>query len=435
MHWFWKLFLTMGETLGFIVGLAILRPPLALAPPTEITAFGINSLDSIQSLEQLAQLRDRLINKLKITTQFDQPTIDDLKQQVQVLEIKIYLEKQARKNLATARNLATQAVEQVKDKPMSLAELQEAESLWQKAITQLENIPQESLFFSIAEQKIREYEKYYQAIVYQVDEAKSDFLESIATRMDNPNRVSITVCRVANSRCRYWRGDTYPASAASLIKVPIAIALMEKVSSENISLDTKIKVSRGNYTEEPEGANIWSGREHTLRELLFRMIDHSSNIATNQLIDYLGRDYINQVLRDRGYTATFVERKLVGNRIFPANAGSQINRIATRELTDMMVTIYNQEHPGDEVLLEALVKQSDRELGYQALRDSSQQWMGEKTGNNSKVLGTTVGVAIGKRRKEPYIITITHDYNSNPQTIRQGIGDIVDYIAQQGHWQ
>ncbi|MBE9167211.1 serine hydrolase [Pleurocapsales cyanobacterium LEGE 06147] len=434
MNRFWQLLLTAIETLGFIVGLAIVKPPLALAPPTEITAFGLESLNSIQSLEELKQLRDRLLSKTETITQSDEPIKDELRQTVQALEIKIHLEQQARENLAAAMSLATQAVDRTKDEQPSLDLLQDAESLWLQAIAQLEKIPQQTLLSPIAEQKIAQYKKHYQSIAYQVDVAQSYFLKLIATRMGNPDRVSITVCQVSDGDCRYWRGDTYPASAASLIKVPIAIALMEKVTSENISLDTKIKVSRGNYTEDPEGANIWSGREHTLRELLLRTIDRSSNIATNQLIDYLGRDYINQVLRDRGYTFTLVDRKLVGNRIYPSNAGgSQINRIVTRELTDMMVKIYNQEHPGDNVLLDALVRQSDRELGYQALSDSSEQWIGEKTGKNSKVLGTTVGVLIRKAYKERYVITITHDYNSNPQTIRQGIRDIVDHIALQGH--
>lgn len=43
------------------MGLATLRPPLALAPPTEISIFGLQSLDNIQSIEELEQLRDRFV--------------------------------------------------------------------------------------------------------------------------------------------------------------------------------------------------------------------------------------------------------------------------------------------------------------------------------------------------------------------------------------
>jgi len=96
-----------------------------------------------------------------------------------------------------------------------------------------------------------------------------------------------------------------PVSPASLIKVPIAVALMQKVETEKISLNKEVFVNRGNFTED-SSTKILSPKNYPLKTLLEEMIDRSSNTATNQLIDYLGWDYINQFLDNRGYEVTRV---------------------------------------------------------------------------------------------------------------------------------
>ena len=156
------------------------------------------------------------------------------------------------------------------------------------------------------------------------------------------------------------------------------------------------------------------------------MIDRSSNTATNQLIDYVGSDYINQFLENRGYQVTRVNFKLMGEKIMPSNPGSGPNRVTVNELTEMMVQIYNGETPGAKLLVETLNGQYDRALGFAALEGTKVQWLGEKTGENSLVLGTTLAMNIDG---EAYVMTVIDSRSSGDLQIRNSISKIADYIS------
>lgn len=440
-HWLWYSFLTALNTVGLIVGLAAIRAPLALAPPIEMSSPSTPSFDKAQSITQLYQLRDRLQQELEESASSTSSTLEpiqgsnatsDLVQVIQTLEIRIHLEEKAEASFKAAQQLAGEAVTRGQQLG-SLDRLVEAQSYWKAAIATLDSIPQDTFIAPTAQQKRSEYQQYLHAINHQINLARSSFLEAIANRIGNPEDVLITVCQVSSRECRHWQGNVPPASPASLIKVPVAIALAEKVAQEEaISLETKIAVTSSNYTEDPEGANIWPGEEYTLRELLLRMIDHSSNIATNQLIDYLGRDYINQVIQELGYQNTRVDFKLVGEYTYPDDMGEAPNQSTTDDLTAMMLSIYNQDRPHYDAILDALVRQTDWELGYQALNDSPGRWVGEKTGQNNRAIGTTVAVNLGGLDGERYIITLIQNYTGDPEPLRQGIREIVNYIAQNG---
>lgn len=167
-----------------------------------------------------------------------------------------------------------------------------------------------------------------------------------------------------------------------------------------------------------------------MRRVLRRMINDSSNIATNQMVDFAGLDHINTVLSDRGYTATYVGHKLVGESTFPENFGTKgTNRTTADEITEMMVQIYNFENEGDDVLLDSLVEQWDWKLGYAGLKAAEGDvfWIGEKTGQNSKVLGTTVAAKIEDQR---YVITVTLDRSAHEAAIRRIVKEIAEHIVE-----
>jgi hypothetical protein len=84
---------------------------------------------------------------------------------------------------------------------------------------------------------------------YEAEVAKSGFLQEIAIKSGLSESAKITVCNL-QYRCRHLQGNVAPTSAASLIKVPIAVALVNKLTVENIDLDTEIYVDEGNVTEE-----------------------------------------------------------------------------------------------------------------------------------------------------------------------------------------
>ncbi|HAX76336.1 MAG TPA: hypothetical protein DCY88_10975 [Cyanobacteria bacterium UBA11372] len=257
-----------------------------------------------------------------------------------------------------------------------------------------------------------------------VEESPSQVLDAIVA-LSGLSSPTIAVCDLER-KCLNYRGSRPPLSAASLIKVPIAIALVHKLAADNISLDTKIYVDRSNYTEE-NFSEIRVGRSYTFKYLLTQAIAYSSNIATNQIIDYLGWDYINKTLGELGYSQTRVSHKLKGSVTDPSkNIGSEPNRITSNELTAMMVEIYNRKHPEYEVLAEVLGYQVEKVLGFRALKSSPGRWLGEKTGETSQVRGTTVAVEI---QGKIYIITVTETGRRRERKIRRCLSQIVDYIV------
>jgi beta-lactamase class A len=421
--------------LGMVAGLSAANPPLALAPPIETPYADPPELPPIESIEQLYQMRDRLQADLEQSSVFpdgDEAGIfsppTEMLQTLQAVEIRIQVEEAAKQNWDQAIRLATQAVAAQQQSNGSLESAEKVYSLWNDAVSSLRSVPEQSFRSEDANAKAEEYENYLKFASYNYDTARSGYLEPIAEKTGlSADRVHITVCHVASRECRRLNGSAPPASPASLIKVPVAIAVMEKVTSENIDLDTPISISRGNYTE--DASDVWVGSEYPLRQVLLRMIEHSSNIATNQLIDYVGRDRINQILSDRGYEVTRVNTKLVGEHTYPANAGVGPNQINTDELTEMMVAIYNREHPGDDELIKTLMSQDDLVLGHQGLRNSKAFWMGEKTGQNSKALGTTVAFMLDD---EYYVVSVVLDYSGNERAIRETVNAIANHIDQNG---
>lgn len=255
----------------------------------------------------------------------------------------------------------------------------------------------------------------------------AELLHKIAQETGLSEQAKITVCNLKRD-CRHLRGDQPPSSVASLMKVPIAEALLYKISVDKISLETPIYISEGNFTE--DGSDLEVKQIYTLGKLLYEMIVKSSNISPNQLIDYLGRDYINQVLQNRGYRETRVKAKFIGDLSIPVDYGEELNRSTSNELTEMMVQIYNRENPGDELLIGLLGQQHDQELGFAALQNSPGTWLGEKTGQNSWALGTTLAMEL---KGKIYIVTVIDDGLYSDQAIRDAITKIAEYIAREGN--
>ena len=434
---FWYSLAILLNTLGATLGLAAIRPSLALAPHLETAHPILIELTCVGALRELYDLRDRIQAEIrslpKLSNRRDIGAISPyltLAQLTHRVAQRIQMEEKAEAAYRRALELVEQAETTRQSGDRSLPSLKQEEFLWRAAIKRLQAIPSTSLQADQAAEKISRYEQIVQPISAQIDLAQSDFLKEIAAQTGLPRRVRITVCHLSGE-CRNYQGDRPPASPASLIKLPIAVVLMHKAATENIDLDTQVYIEPDNFTENADGAKIFVDHRYTLREVMARMIKESNNIATNQLIDYLGRNYINQTLREMGYPVTFVDYKLVGDRIYPKNAGSKPNRTTTNELTEMMRRIYNFQNLGDEEILDALVGQYDWDFGYMALKglEPTVHWIGEKLGQNSKVIGTVVAVKIGGDR---YMITATIDRSANKHKLRQIIRGVVEHILEQG---
>jgi beta-lactamase class A len=102
----------------------------------------------------------------------------------------------------------------------------------------------------------------------------------------------------------------YPAS---MIKVPIAAALAVLCARGERSLENLVRVSPHDVTANDAPSPFVAGYEGTLGEAARAMLAASDNVATNVLIETLGRERITAVCRTEFALAdTAVHRKLSG---------------------------------------------------------------------------------------------------------------------------
>lgn len=308
---------------------------------------------------------------------------------------------------------------------------QQEVALWQDAVRTLESISSDAPDYAKVQAKLKEYDNIATLVSQRINQQQSDFLVPIVSERGNPNAVRISLCQLGTTECRSFKGDVPPVSLASLVKLPLAVALMHQVTNGKASLDEQIYIDPANFTENAQGAKIFVDKTYTLREVMVRMITESNNIATNQLVDYMGFDTINEALKAEGFTSTVVGHKLVGNSTYPKVMGGGRNRSNADELTQMMMRIYSFTKDSDEEILNALVGQYDLDFGYRALVKEKPDifWIGEKTGQNSSVIGSTVAFKVGEER---YVMTVTIDKSANQGRLRQIIRDVALHVLEQG---
>ncbi len=122
------------------------------------------------------------------------------------------------------------------------------------------------------------------------------------------------VLREIGSECgTHLAGNGPPLYPASMIKLPIAFALEEARAAHVLSLDERVTVAAANMTANDAPSNFVPGYSARFGELGHRMLAASDNVATNTLIDVLGRAEIDAASVRLGLEHTHVGRKLSGS--------------------------------------------------------------------------------------------------------------------------
>lgn len=110
---------------------------------------------------------------------------------------------------------------------------------------------------------------------------------------------------------RIARRDDEPFPTASLIKVPIAVAVMDQVALGQLSLDDRITVLR---IEKVPGAGLLQflhdGAEITIRDAMWLMLTISDNTATNLLLSRVEMRRVWEAMEKRGLPRTKVHSKV-----------------------------------------------------------------------------------------------------------------------------
>jgi beta-lactamase class A len=106
--------------------------------------------------------------------------------------------------------------------------------------------------------------------------------------------------------------ESVPIPAASVIKVPVAVALYEQELQGKITLDTEV-VLRASDKADGSGVlkRVRSGTRLTVANLLELMIQRSDNTATNLLTDLISLEEVNNSCRRQGLAVTCMPRAIM----------------------------------------------------------------------------------------------------------------------------
>ena len=156
--------------------------------------------------------------------------------------------------------------------------------------------------------------------------------------------------------------------SASMIKVFILAAAMEKAQADELSLDEYLTLRS---SDKVGGAGILagyaSGSQLTFSQVLELMITHSDNTATNMAIDRLGMSTINEYISRNGYSDTVLQRKMMD---MDAIYAGRENYTSVTDLGNYFFKLYNHNCVGgdyDDIMLEFLKGQTDTECLNAAL--------------------------------------------------------------------
>ena len=207
--------------------------------------------------------------------------------------------------------------------------------------------------------------------------------------------------------------NSHAMRSASMIKVFILAAVMDRVSAGDVNLDEVMTLHASDMVG---GAGILAGygdrAQLSLREVMRLMITESDNTATNMVIDRIGMDTINSYIKAHGYNDTILQRKMMDMQAI--NAGLE-NYSSVKDLGEIFSKIYQHACVNDgldSVMLEFLIGQTDTDCFPAALPGRT---IAHKTGALSGLYDD--GGIIYQDGKDVILVIMTENYSGEHVTI------------------
>lgn len=163
-----------------------------------------------------------------------------------------------------------------------------------------------------------------------------------------------------NSGYSYGLDENVLMASASCIKVPIAIALFREVENNKIDLNLKIMINKEDMVDGSGIIYEFDEREYSIKELLIAMLIQSDNTATNKIIDILGIERINELVKEMGLVNTSLNRKI--RDVISREKGIQ-NTSSSFDLSACLKMLYNKTYLNEKnsnLLLKILCRQQVR---------------------------------------------------------------------------
>ena len=214
---------------------------------------------------------------------------------------------------------------------------------------------------------------------------------------------------------------------ASVIKVPVMIAVFRRIDEGKLSYKDVYKTKREDYATGAGGLQ-WEpvGTTQTIEDYLWLMITQSDNVATNALTRIVGgRDYVNQVAHSLGANDTLLYQKVSSER---AAAPDLDNRSTPKDMATLLSSIYQNKAAG---------KQSCREMINLMEQNNLEFWMEAgvppdvKVANKGGWIDRTYNDAgIVEYGKRPYVLAVFSKYG--PPSLQAG-GNMIALVSK-GVW-
>jgi beta-lactamase class A len=216
-------------------------------------------------------------------------------------------------------------------------------------------------------------------------------------------------------------------SAASIIKVPILIALLQEVDEGRIHLHDKLTLQQADIGE-GSGDMQFSpvGTEFTVLQTITDMIVISDNTATNLIIRRLGGvEQLNQRFRSWGLQQTAIRHLL------PDLEGT--NTTSPKEMSELMVRLSQGEllsMKSRDRALDIMRRTVTDSLLPSSLREGAS--ISHKTGDIGSLVGDTgiIDMPNGKRYAITAMVKRPHNDARAQELIRQVSASIYDYFDQ-----
>ena len=158
----------------------------------------------------------------------------------------------------------------------------------------------------------------------------------------------------AEDRCLIFsQNSNLPFGAASIIKLPLLICVAQLVELGELAWNRPIRLT----VPAPHGTGLLehldSTRPWSVQDLCIMMMGVSDNMACNQLIEEIGIERLNDVLRGLGYEASSIRRRMMDHETLARGID---NSVTGAEIADMLAQLYAHRLISNAV--------SERILGY-----------------------------------------------------------------------
>ncbi|SHJ63127.1 beta-lactamase class A [Clostridium amylolyticum] len=199
-----------------------------------------------------------------------------------------------------------------------------------------------------------------------------------------------------NSGFVYGYNENVKMTAAGCMKLPIAIALLKEVENLNFNLNDKILIGQEDKVYGTGILHEFLEREYTLYELMVAMLIQSDNTASNKIINLVGKEKINESIREMGLKNTVLNRR-TSDEIYDDNNDENIT--TSYDLCKCWKILFEKKYLNQELsdmLIDILKRQQLKNKSALYIPDDLKSNISNKTGDKKAVENDTMFINIEK---------------------------------------